>query len=274
MKKIFLIYIIFCGFSLYGQKTKGTNPPPPQKHPKEIANYNVDDNIVFFKIDKLSNSFNFAVFDSDISPSENIFIISFIVEENYSVSNLKIEKGKNEKVINELKRLIYSSKFPPSFIDSKATSKRPYTLNFIFDYKNKTLKTTLYEQETKGVATSSPPSKNSTENPLDNKIYYIVDKKIEFNTNNLSNSFDFENLDENKPNENIFIVSFIAEKTNKITDIKIESGKDDKTITELKRLLSRLKFHPALIKNKLVRSFCKLKFVFDYKNQSLKIIIL
>lgn len=272
MKKVFFLFVIFYSFLLYGQdEIRGNNPPPP-KNLNEIATYNVNDNIVFYKIEKLSNSFDFSIFEKDIMHSENTFIFSFIVEKDKNISNLKVEKGKNEKVINELKRQIILAKFPNSD-DDEISPQRLYKLKFTFDYKNKRLKTTLYEPETKETL-PSPSSEYPTESSLDNKVYDIVDKKIEFNTNNLSNSFDFENLDENIPNENIFIVSFIAEKTGKITDLNVEAGKDNKTILELKRMLFRLRFHPALIKNKPVRSFCKLKFIFNYKNKSLKTIIL
>ncbi|RLJ31200.1 hypothetical protein CLU97_0608 [Chryseobacterium sp. 7] len=272
MKNLFLLCSIFTFLSLFGQEKKVMNPPPPKNYKEIPENYNIDDNLVYFKIEKLSKSFNFAIFDNDILPVENTFIFSFIVEKDRNISNLKVEKGKNEKVINELKRQIVLAKFPNPDKD-KISPQRLYKLKFIFDYKNKTLKTTLYDPETKGTI-PSPLPEYPTESALDNKVYYIVDKKIEFNTNNLSSSFDFENLDENIPNDNIFIVSFIAEKMGKITDLNIEKGKDYKTIMELKRMLFRLRFHPALIKNKPVRSLCRLKFIFDYKNKLLKIIIL
>lgn len=145
MKKIFFLLVIFYSFLFYGQEERNRNtPPPPTKNLKEIpANYNVDDNLVYFKIDKLSNSFDFAIFDNDRIPLENIFIFSFIVEKNRNTSNIKIEKGKSEKVKNELKRLIFSAKLPPIFIDDKVSSERFYRLKFIFDYKNKVLKTIL-----------------------------------------------------------------------------------------------------------------------------------
>ena len=85
---------------------------PPLKNYKEIPeNYNIDDNLVYFKIEKLSKSFNFMIFDNDILPVENTFIFSFIVEENRTISNIKIEKGKNEKIQNELKHLIFQLNF-------------------------------------------------------------------------------------------------------------------------------------------------------------------
>ncbi|MDR6158682.1 hypothetical protein QF023_002198 [Chryseobacterium sp. SLBN-27] len=110
MKKIFFLFVIYYSFLFYGQEKRNRNnlPPPPSKSLKEIpANYNVDDNLVYFKINKLSDSFDFAIFDNDKIPLEKIFIFSFIVEKNRNVSNIKIEKGESEKVKNELKRLIF-----------------------------------------------------------------------------------------------------------------------------------------------------------------------
>jgi hypothetical protein len=146
MKKIFFLFVIYYSFLFYGQEKRNRNnlPPPPSKSLKEMpANYNVDDNLVYFKINKLSDSFDFAIFDNDKIPLEKIFIFSFIVEKNRNVSNIKIEKGESEKVKNELKRLIFLAKFPPIFIDNKENSCRFYRLKFIFDYKNKVLKTIL-----------------------------------------------------------------------------------------------------------------------------------
>jgi len=125
----------------------------------------------------------------------------------------------------------------------------------------------------KKVMNPPPPAKYSLKKTEDNKVYYKVDKKIEFNTSNFSSSFDYSILDNYTPVENIFIISFIAE-LDSISNIKIEKGKDYEIIMELRRKLFRLRFHPATIKNKPVKSFCKLKFIFDYKNQVIKTIIL
>ncbi|UKB77939.1 hypothetical protein [Chryseobacterium sp. MEBOG07] len=119
------------------------NPPSPKNYKEIPDNYNIDDNLVYFKIEKLSKSFNFAIFDNNKIPLENTFIFTFIVEENRTISNIKIEKGKNEKIQNELKHLIFSAKLPATFINDKVTSKRFYRLKFIFDYKKKILKTIL-----------------------------------------------------------------------------------------------------------------------------------
>lgn len=146
MKKFFFLLTVLYSFLIYGQKEiRGNNPPPPpSKDFQKIQKiYNVDDNLVYFKIDKLSNSFDFLLLKDDKMPLENVFIISFIIEKDYNLSRFKIEKGKNEVITNELKRLINFAKFPPTFMNDKISSFRSYRLKSTFDYKNKTLKTVL-----------------------------------------------------------------------------------------------------------------------------------
>jgi len=111
--------------------------------------------------------------------------------------------------------------------------------------------------------------------PAKDKIFYEVDKKITFDTKNLSDSFDYSIIDQkHKPTENTFIVSFVSEVHKDISDLKIETGKNQEIITGLKRMLLHYRFYPATVNGWFVRSYCKLKFIFDYDNNSIKIIVL
>ncbi|MCA6066930.1 hypothetical protein JI747_007060 [Chryseobacterium sp. RG1] len=111
--------------------------------------------------------------------------------------------------------------------------------------------------------------------PEQDKIYSKVDKKITFNAKNLSYSFDYSIIDPNhKPSENTFVVSFVSEVHKKISNLKIETGKNQDIIAGLKSMLLHKNFYPATVNGMFVRSYCKLKFIFDYDNNSMEIIVL
>ncbi|WP_034700820.1 hypothetical protein [Chryseobacterium luteum] len=131
----------------------------------------------------------------------------------------------------------------------------------------------LYGQSNKVGVT--PPPRDVNQQPVKDKIFSKVDEKIKFNEKNLSQSFDYSIIDpDHKPNENTFVVSFVSEVHRKISNIKIETGKNQDITAELKRMLSHHNFYPASVNGQFVRSYCKLKFIFDYDNNSMKIISL
>jgi len=134
----------------------------------------------------------------------------------------------------------------------------------------------LYGQNNDNVIVHPPPGPEDINNqPEQNKIYSKVDKKITFNAKNLSDSFDYSIIDSNnKPSENTFILSFVSEVHKKITNLKIETGKNQDIIAGLKSMLLRTNFYPATVNGMFVRSYCKLKFIFDYDNNSMEIIVL
>lgn len=134
----------------------------------------------------------------------------------------------------------------------------------------------LYGQNNDKVGIPPPPGPRDVNKQSDeDKIYYKVDEKIKFNAKNLSESFDYSIIDpKHKPNENTFVISFISEVHKKISNTKIETGKNQDIIAELKRMLSRYNFSPASVNGWFVRSYCKLKFIFDYDNNSMKIVVL
>jgi hypothetical protein len=134
----------------------------------------------------------------------------------------------------------------------------------------------LYGQNNGNVIIHPPPGPEDINKQSEqDKIYSKVDKKIEFNDKNLSDSFDYSIIDpKHKPSENTFVVSFVSEVHKKISNLKIETGKNQDIITELKRMLSRYNFHPASVNGFFVRSYCKLKFIFDYDSNSMKVIVL
>ncbi|OPC01934.1 hypothetical protein BAS10_18495 [Elizabethkingia meningoseptica] len=133
----------------------------------------------------------------------------------------------------------------------------------------------VFGQNTENLPSPPPGSGDINKQPEKDKIFYKVDEKIKFNTKNLSDSFDYSVIDSKyKPTENVFVVSFISEVHKNISNLKVEIGKDDMIIRELKRLLLRYYFNPASVNGWFVRSYCKMKFIFDYNNNSMKVILL
>ncbi len=134
----------------------------------------------------------------------------------------------------------------------------------------------LFGQNSENTVVHPPPGQGDiNKQPEKDKIYSKVDKKIEFNPKNLSQSFDYSVIDtEHKPSENTFVVSFVSEVHKKISNLKIETGKNQDITAELMRMLSRYNFYPASVNGWFVRSYCKLKFIFDYDNNSMEIIVL